>query len=223
MSTYKIGVIGGTGPQGRGLAFRFAHAGHRVVIGSRSAERADHTALEIGRRLDQADLVTGADNETAAASGDVVLLTIPYAGQAALIGSLRPSARGKVVISCVNPLGFDDNGAHGVEVPDGSAAEEAQQIMPDARVVSTFHHLSAVNLWKHCEPLSHEDILLCGDNHEAKIVVGELARSVTGRSGIDVGTLRHARHLESLTAALININKQFKIKSGVRIAGLPET
>ncbi|MER5996386.1 NADPH-dependent F420 reductase [Streptomyces viridosporus] len=147
MTSYKIGIIGGTGPQGKGLAYRFAQAGHTVVLGSRSTERAERTATEIVRRAGDAVSISGTDNATAAESADVVLLAVPYNGHAALVESLRTRLAGKVVLSCVNPLGFDQRGPYGLNVAEGSAAEEAQRIVPEARLVGAFHHLSATSLW----------------------------------------------------------------------------
>ncbi|HTY72571.1 MAG TPA: NADPH-dependent F420 reductase [Actinomycetes bacterium] len=215
-----VAVVGGTGPQGKGLAYRFARAGHRVVIGSRAAERAEETAAQINERLDGSAAVTGAANAVAVAEAEVALIAVPYAGHDELVASLAEVLAGKVVISCVNPLGFDKQGSYGLPVPDGSAAEEAQRIVPSARLVGAFHHLSAVSLWGEAELLDHEDVLVCGDDEQAKAVAIELARSVTGRAGIDAGSLRLARQLEPLTAALININKKYKTRSGIRVVGV---
>lgn len=222
MTSYKIAVIGGTGPQGNGLAYRFVKAGHTVVIGSRSSERAEQAATDIARRVGEAAQISGADNTSAAESADVVLLAVPYDGHAGLVASLRDQLAGKVVISCVNPLGFDKRGPYGLDVTDGSAAEEAQRIVPGASLVGAFHHLSAVSLRSEARLLDHEDVLVCGDNVQAKEVAIHLARAITGRDGIDVGALRLARQLEPLTAVLIGINKQYKVRSGIRIAGLED-
>ncbi|PWI12121.1 NADPH-dependent F420 reductase [Streptomyces sp. NWU339] len=223
MTAFRLSVIGGTGPQGKGLAYRFAKAGHHVVIGSREAERARTTAAEIAERLAHSHVpITGEDNNTAAEKADVVLLAVPFAGHAALVESLGASLTGKVVISCVNPLGFDKRGPYGLDVPDGSAAEEAQRVVPRARVVGAFHHLSAVSLWSEAEALDHEDVLVCGDDDDAKTTAITLARAITGRDGIDAGALRLARQLEPLTAVLISVNKRYRARSGIRISGLAE-
>lgn len=220
MPPYQIAVIGGTGPQGKGLAYRFVRSGHHVTIGSRSAERARSTAADIARRVGEAASVSGADNAAAAGAADVVLLAVPYKGHAELVASLSARLAGKVLISCVNPLGFDQRGPYGLEVADGSAAEEAQRLAPEAKLAGAFHHLSAVNLWSETELLDHEDVLVCADDEQAKAVAAELARAVTGRAGIDAGALRLARHLEPLTATLIGINQRYKVRSGIRVAGL---
>jgi 8-hydroxy-5-deazaflavin:NADPH oxidoreductase len=222
VTTYDIGVIGGTGPQGRGLAYRFAKHGHRVVLGSRAADRAEAAAHEIAERLPDAD-VTGAANADAAVGADVVVLAVPYDGHDELVASLADQLAGKVVLSCVNPLGFDKQGPYGLDVPGGSAAEAAAALVPDARLVGAFHHVSAPTLWGEADYLDHEDVLVCGDDAEAKQVAIELARCVTSRDGVDAGRLRIARQLEPWTAVLISINKRYKTRSGTAISGLPRS
>jgi NADPH-dependent F420 reductase len=211
LTSYRIAVMGGTGPQGKGLGYRFARHGHDVVIGSRAAEKAVPVAEEVTSRLEGvpgAGTVTGAANADACADADVVLLAVPYDGHDELVASL-PLA-GKTVISCVNPLAFDKRGAHGqvIDGGEGSAAESAQRIAPESLVVGAFHHVSAVNLWGDADFMDDEDVLVVGDSVEAKAVAIELARSVTGRDGIDAGKLRLARQLEPLTAVLISINRK---------------
>ena len=222
MTTYRIAVMGGTGPQGMGLAFRFAQHGHTVVLGSRVAEKAVAAADEVNGRLTGPGAVelSGAANADACTDADVVLLAVPYDGHDELVATL-PLA-GRTVISCVNPLAFDKRGAHGLVIDggEGSAAESAQRIAPEAAVVGAFHHVSAVTLWSDAEYLDEEDVLVCGDSAEAKQVAIELARCVTGRDGIDGGKLRLARQLEPLTAVLISINRKYKVHSGIRISGL---
>ena len=221
MTTYDIAVVGGTGPQGKGLAYRWARHGHRVVLGSRDAGRAQAAATEISERLPDAD-VSGATNADAVAGADVVVLAVPYDGHDELVTSLAEQLAGKVVVSCVNPLGFDKRGPYGLDVPGGSAAETAAALVPEARLVGAFHHVSAVSLWGEEEYLDHEDVLVCGDDADAKQVAVELARAVVSRDGVDAGKLRIARQLEPWTAVLISINKRYKTRSGTRISGLPE-
>jgi 8-hydroxy-5-deazaflavin:NADPH oxidoreductase len=220
VTTYDIAVLGGTGPQGRGLGYRWARHGHRVVLGSRSAERAEETAAEITARLPEAQ-VSGAGNADAAAGAEVVVLAVPYDGHDDLVASLADALAGKVLISCVNPLGFDKQGPYGLEVPGGSAAESAARLVPDARVVGAFHHVSAPSLWGPQEFLDHEDVLVCGDDIDAKAVAVELARAVTSRDGIDAGRLRIARQLEPWSAVLISVNRRYKTRSGTFISGIP--
>jgi NADPH-dependent F420 reductase len=222
VTTYRIAVMGGTGPQGKGLGYRFARHGHSVVIGSRAAEKASATATEIAERLagmDGAGTVTGAANADACAEADVVVLAVPWDGHDELVSSL-PLA-GRTVISCVNPLAFDKRGAHGqvIDGGEGSAAEHAQALAPEATVVGAFHNVSSVLLWGDEEFLD-EDVLCVGDSDDGKAVAMELARAVTGREGISAGKLRLARVLEPLTAVLISINRKYKVNSGIRISGL---
>ena len=219
-TSHHIAVVGGTGPQGRGLAYRWARHGHRVVLGSRSVERADEVAALIRSRVPDAT-VSGAANADAAADAEVVVLSVPYGGHDELVASLADRLAGKVVISCVNPLGFDKQGPYGLDVPGGSAAETAAALAPDARLVGAFHHVSAVTLWGDEDYLDHEDVLVCGDDQEAKAVAVGLARDVTSHDGVDAGRLRIARQLEPWSAVLISINKRYRTRSGTWISGLP--
>ncbi|PBD01993.1 reduced coenzyme F420:NADP oxidoreductase [Streptomyces sp. Ag82_O1-15] len=221
MDSHTIAVVGGTGPQGKGLALHFARAGHKVVIGSRSAGRAGEAAAEIRARVGSAVDVLGLDNKGAVEAADAVLIVVPWDGHEELVAALAPVLAGKLVISCVNPLGFDKRGAYGLDVEDGSAAEQTQRLVPDAVVVGAFHHLSAVSLWEAEGPLGHEDVLVVGDDRDAKEKVAALAATITGRPGIDGGVLRLARQLEPLTAVLININRRYKTRSGVSVSGIP--
>jgi NADPH-dependent F420 reductase len=218
MST--IAIIGGTGPQGKGLGYRFAKDGHDVVLGSRSEERALEAAEELDARITGAGSVRGAANAKAAEAADVVLLAIPWDGHDELVEALAPDLSGKVVVSCVNPLGFDKRGPYGLDLGSTSAAENAQALLPDSHVIGAFHHLSAVTLIGDANVLDHEDVLVCGDDKEAKAQVIELAATVTGKPGIDAGALRLARQLEPLTAVLISINKRYKVRSGIAVSGL---
>jgi 8-hydroxy-5-deazaflavin:NADPH oxidoreductase len=220
VTTYQVAVIGGTGPQGKGLAYRWARHGHQVVLGSRSADRAQAAAKEIAERLPDAT-VSGAANPDAVDRADVVVLAVPYDGHDDLVRSLADRLAGKVVISCVNPLGFDKQGPFGLDVPGGSVAETAAALAPGARMVGAFHHVSAVNLWSEADYLDHEDVLVCGDDADAKAVAIELARAVTSRDGVDSGRLRIARQLEPWTAVLISINRRYKARSGTAISGIP--
>ena len=213
-----IAVVGGTGPQGKGLAYRFAAAGNQVILGSRDACRAKERAEEINEKLGKS-IVGGAENAAAIEQSDLVLLTVPWDGHADLVASLAAQLADKIVISCVNPLGFDKFGPFGLVLQE-SAAEEAQRLVPSARIIGAFHHVAALSLWKNEGLLSHEDVLVCGDDEEAKAAIMELASAVTGKTGIDAGALRLARQLEPLTAVLISMNKRYKTRSGLAITGV---
>lgn len=171
-------------------------------------------------RLTEAGSVRGAANAKAAETADLVVLAIPFDGHDELVADLAPQLAGKVVVSCINPLGFDKRGPYGLDLGSSSAAERAQALLPHSHVVGAFHHLSAVALLGEADVLDHEDVLVCGDDADAKARVIELAATVTGKPGVDAGALRLARQLEPLTAVLISINRRYKVRSGISVVGL---
>ncbi|GAA2777528.1 NADPH-dependent F420 reductase [Saccharopolyspora taberi] len=213
-----IGVLGGTGAQGKGLAIRWARAGLKVVIGSRSAERAQQAAEEIAG-VAGGD-VTGQDNAGAAAAADIVLLALPWDGHAETLTSLRAELAGKIVIDCVNPLGFDKQGPYALPVPEGSAAQQAEQLLPDSRVTAAFHHVSAVTLADLSVDHVDLDVLVLGDDREATDVVRELADVIPGVRGVYGGRLRNAHQVEAFTANLIAVNRRYKAHAGLRITDI---
>lgn len=206
-----VSVLGGTGEQGRGLALRFARAGHRVVIGSRSAERAQEIANSLG------DHVSGASNEDAAKAGDVVIVAVPWDGHRELLESLSEVLAGKIVVDCVNPLGFDKQGAFALPVEEGSAAQQAASVLPESRVVAAFHHISAVLLLDESVATIDTDVVVLGDDREATDTVQALASRIPGIRGIYGGRLRNAGQVEGWTANLISMNRRYKSHAGVRI------
>ena len=211
VSDLSIGVLGGTGEQGRGLALRWAQAGHTVVIGSRDAQRAAASAAELGHG------VTGAANAECAAGTDVVVAAVPWAGHAELLSSLAEPLRGKILIDCVNPLGFDKAGAYALPVEQGSAAQQAAELLPRSRVVAAFHHISAVLLLDPAIATLDTDVLVLGDDRDATDVVSALANQIPGLRGLYAGRLRNAGQVEAFTANLISINRRYKSHAGVRI------
>ncbi len=213
-----IGIVGGTGKEGAGLALRWAQSGHEIVIGSRDAERARAKAAELGDRAQVS--ISGASNREAAATAAVVVLTLPASGLAATLGDLREACRGKVVISTVVPLTFG-GGRLFTPPPQGSSAEEVQELLgSEARVVAAFHHIAAHELASTDHAIA-SDLLLCGGDAEAKKTVAELAASMALRA-VDVGPLTNAGPLEGITAILATINRRYKLKgSGIKITGLP--
>ena len=213
----RIGLLGGTGPQGRGLALRMALAGHRVLLGSRDAERAAGIVAElVGNR----DLpVEGVVNADAAARAEVVFLVFPFAGQAEVLPGLAEAIGDKIVVDVVNPLGWDEQGPYLLEVPEGSAAEQAAALLPRARVVAAFHH-AAPRLLADPERLVETDVLVVSDDPAARGLVLELADQIPGCRGVDAGPLRLARHLEGFTAVIVGINRRHKIHAGLRITRL---
>lgn len=209
-----LAVLGGTGPQGRGLARRLAVGGAKVVIGSRDAARAEVVAKEM--RADGVGVV-GIDNRAAAAAADIVIVAVPWDGHARLLTELRSELAGKIVIDCVNPLGFDKQGPYALQVLEGSAAEQAKALLPDSRVVGAFHHLSAALLEDTAVDSLDTDVLVLGDDREAVDIVIELSALLPGVRGVFGGRLRNAHQVEALTANLIAINKRYKAHAGVRI------
>lgn len=210
-----IAILGGTGPQGRGLARRFAQAGLPVVIGGRSAERSRAVADELSEAIGVS--VHGTDNLTAAERGDVVLVVVPWEGHAELLTGLKAVLGGKVVVDCVNPLGFDKQGAYALEVAEGSATEQAAAILSDSLVVGAFHNVSAVLLEDPDITQIDTDVLVLGDEREAIDLVQELANAIPGVRGVYAGRRRNAHQVEALTANLISINRRYKAHAGVRV------
>jgi len=215
----RIGILGGTGKEGAGLARRWALGGHEVIIGSRDAERARAKAAELSALAGGAAMA-GMSNLDAATAASVVVLTLPATGLAATLAPLKDACRGKVVISTVVPLTFG-GGRLFTPPSQGSSAEEVQELLDaEARVVAAFHHIAAHEL-SAAEHAIECDLLLCGGDAEAKKVVEELAHTM-GLRAIDVGALTNAGPLEGITAVLATINRRYKLKnSGIKITGLP--
>jgi len=210
-STLVVGVLGGTGEQGRGLARRLAMAGQSVIIGSRDAARAAASATELGAG------VTGLSNEDCSRAADLVIVAVPWEGHSALLESLKEALAGKIVVDCVNPMGFDKQGAFALRVEEGSAAQQAAAILPDSTVVAAFHHISAVLLLDESVESIDTDVLVLGDDRAATDVVQALAGRISAIRGVYGGRLRNAGQIEALTANLISINRRYKVHAGVRI------
>lgn len=216
----QVGIIGGTGPLGRGLAARFAQAGHVVVVGSRSEDRARGIVDELRRGLhDEAD-IQPAVNEEAVSSADIIVVAVPYDGQEPALRGLQGAGGGKIVVNVVNPLGFDAVGPHVLELEHGSAAEECQRLWPDARVVAAFKSVPASRLLAVDEPVGC-DTFIAGDDAAAVERVAQIASSFPGMNGVICGTLRNARFLETLTPLLISVNRRYDAHSALRVVGLP--
>lgn len=210
-----IAVLGGTGPQGRGLARRFAGAGLDVVLGSRTAEKGAATAEELSAAIGSP--VRGADNRGAAQAGDVVLVVVPWEGHGELLTELKDVLAGKIVVDCVNPLGFDKQGAYALDVAEGSATQQAAGILTDSRVVGAFHNVSAVLLEDPSVESIETDVLVLGDDREATDLVQELADAIPGVRGVYGGRLRNAHQVEALTANLISVNRRYQAHAGIRV------
>jgi NADPH-dependent F420 reductase len=213
----KIGILGGTGKEGSGLALRLARAGHQVVIGSRDEERARAKAAELAKA--SGGEVVGAGNEQAASRGEIVIVAVPFAGHRALLEELQSILASKIVVDTVVPLDF--KAKHAYAPPDeGSAAEQAQHVLgPAAKVVAALHQIAAHEL----SLLDHAieaDGFFCGDDPVAKEQVSELIRAL-GVRPVDAGPLKNAPLLEAMTPLLIELNKKHKVRSaGLRVTGI---
>jgi hypothetical protein len=211
-------VLGGTGPQGRGLARRFAQAGLTVVIGSRTEEKGAAAGAQLAEATGGS--ITGTDNLAAAEAGDVVLVVVPWEGHGELIAGLAPALAGKIVVDCVNPLGFDKRGSFALKVEEGSATEQAAALLPDSTVVGAFHHLSAVVLEDPEVSTVESDVFVLGDDRAATDLVQALADTIPGVRGVYAGRIRNAHQVEALTANLISVNRRYKAHAGVRITDI---
>jgi NADPH-dependent F420 reductase len=209
-----IGILGGTGEQGRGLARRFALAGNPVIIGSRSHDRAQAVAREIG------DGARGLANRDCARAADLVIAAVPWEGHSELLSGLAAELAGKIVVDCVNPLGFDKRGAYPLPVAEGSAAEQAAVLLPESRVVAAFHHVSAVLLLDPEIETIDCDVLVLGDDRYATDTVQALAARIPGVRGVYAGRLRNCGQIEALTANLVSINRRYKAHAGLRITDI---
>ncbi|ESP97225.1 NADPH-dependent F420 reductase [Streptomyces sp. CHA1] len=214
VSSLVVGVLGGTGDQGRGLAYRLAQAGQRVIIGSRAAERAQSAAAGLGHGVE------GADNAECARRSDIVIVAVPWDGHAKTLEGLREELAGKLVVDCVNPLGFDKKGAYALTPEEGSAAEQAAALLPDSRVTAAFHHLSAVLLQDPEVTSIDTDVMVLGESRADTDLVQALAGRIPGMRGVFAGRLRNAHQVESLVANLISVNRRYKAHAGVRVTDI---
>jgi 8-hydroxy-5-deazaflavin:NADPH oxidoreductase len=218
-----IAIVGGTGPEGSGLALRWARAGEQIVIGSRDASRAQATAMQIAEKSGAMGSVEGLDNSQAVKMCDTVVLTVPFAGQAELLKQLKPSFRpGTVLIDATVPLAASVGGrpTRMLGVWQGSAAEQAAEIVgKNVTVAAAFHSLSATVLNS-----DHDvdcDVIVCSDDDRARAIASDLAVKIPGVRAIDGGKLENARIVEAMTALLITLNIRHKVHgAGWRVTGL---
>ncbi|MBZ5701349.1 MAG: NADPH-dependent F420 reductase [Acidobacteriia bacterium] len=219
-----VSILGGTGPEGSGLAYRWARAGERIVIGSRDAQRAAQAAQQLKARIGPAASIEGADNAAAVAQGDIVVLTVPFAGHAALLKSLKAAWKpGAILIDTTVPLAATVGGpaTRMLGVWQGSAAQQTQELVPaGVSVAAAFQNLGAEILATDA-PVDC-DVLVCSDDEKAKQAASELALKIPGARALNGGKLENARIVESLTALLIGLNIRYKVHSaGIRFTGLP--
>jgi 8-hydroxy-5-deazaflavin:NADPH oxidoreductase len=218
-----IPIIGGTGALGYGLALRWAQAGHAVVIGSRVAERAEEAARKLSETLPDAE-VEGLPNEQAAKQGPVVFLTVPFRAQSENLNNLRQAlASGQLLVDCTVPLAaaFSGKATRSLGVWQGSAAQQAQEMVPEGvEVIAALHTVSATALSNLAAELD-EDVLVCGDRKVSKARVGRLIEAIPGLRAVNAGQLEMARIVEQLTPMLISINARYKTHAGIKVTGLP--
>jgi len=223
MSAETIAIIGGAGELGLGLALRFAHAGAKVVIGSRDEKKAQEAAAQVKAAVPAAD-VSGYGNADAAAKATVVILAVPFSAQAAILKSIRPALKTAILVDATVPLAAAVGGrpTRLLGVWEGSAAQATRDLLPGVPVVSAFHNLSADIL----QDLSAEpdcDILICGDDAAAKERLSALVNLIPGLRPLDAGPLEMSRIVEGLTALLISLNRRYKIHhTGIRITGMSQ-
>lgn len=214
-----LAFLGGTGPEGKGLALRLVLAGEATIIGSRDAGRAAAAAEELLRAAPGAS-INGANNADAATQADVVFLTFPYEGLRPLLEQLQGSLHGKVVVNVIAPMRFQrGRGASAVAVEAGSAAQEAQELLPNSLVVAAFQNVSAEELQKP-DTVMEGDVIVCSDHREAKDLVLDLVRKIHDLRPVDGGGLANAKYVEQITPLLLNINRIYKIHAGIKIVGL---
>jgi NADPH-dependent F420 reductase len=219
-----IPIVGGTGALGAGLALRWARAGAAIVIGSRSAERAEEAAAKLRDAVPGAE-VEGLVNEEAARRGEIVFLTVPFRAQSENLNNLREALRpGQILVDCTVPLAAAVSGkaTRSLGVWQGSAAQQAQEMVPDGvTVVAALHTLSAPNLADQDAEVD-EDVLVCGDRKADKARVARLIELIPGLRAVNAGPLEMARIVEQLTPMLIAVNSRYKSHAGIRLTGLPD-
>jgi NADPH-dependent F420 reductase len=214
-----LAFLGGTGPEGKGLALRLALAGETIIIGSRDSARATGAAEEL-LQLAPGSRIEGAANADAAARADVVFLTFPYEGQRPVLEQIAGSLRGKVVVNVIAPMSFQrGRGASAIEVEAGSAAQEAQELLPGALVAAAFQNVSAEEL-QEPDKAMEGDVIICSDHQEAKELVTGLVPRIPNLRPVDGGTLANAKYVEQITPLLVNINRIYKVHAGIRVVGL---
>lgn len=218
----RMAILGGTGPEGIGLGLRFAMAGEEVVVGSRQAPRAEDAARDMRAKLEGIGCrtaVTGADNASAIDGADIIVVSFPFAGVAELLPALAPRLAGKLVLDVINPLQRVNKVFVSAPVPEGSAAERIQALLPESFVVAGFKNESAEELVEIGHPVEG-DIVVCSDHQDAKAAVIDLVRRIPRYRPVDAGALVNARVTEGITAMLLNINRRYKAVTSIRILGL---
>ena len=220
----KVAIVGGTGPEGSGLAYRWAKAGLEIVLGSRDAARAGEVAAKLRERAGAGAKIAGAENAAAVAQAETVVLTVPFSGVAAVLKQLKTVWKpGQIVIDTTVPLAATVGGAatRVLGVWQGSAAEQTRELLPkEIALAAALQNLGAELLMADA-PVDC-DVLVCSDDERAKSVAAELVEKIPGARALNGGKLENARIVEAITALLIGINIRYKVHSaGIRFTGLP--
>jgi NADPH-dependent F420 reductase len=223
-ATSSVPIIGGTGSLGYGLALRWAREGVGVVIGSRSPQRATEAAGRIGEAVADAS-VEGLVNEEAARRGPIVFLTVPFRSQSEILNNLRGALEpGQLLVDCTVPTAAAVSGkaTRSLGVWQGSAAQQAQEMVPEGVVVVSALHSVSAPVIGDLERQLDEDVLVCGDRRADKARVAELIERIPGLRAVNAGTLEMARIVEQLSPLMISINVRYKTHAGIRVTGVPE-
>jgi NADPH-dependent F420 reductase len=221
----KIAVLGGTGALGTGLARRFVLAGHDVTLGSRDGARAAAAAVDLRGTPGLVDLpatgaLEGLENSAAAGAAEIVIVAVPWEAHASTLTACAAALAGRIVVDAVNPLGFDSRGAFPLAVAEGSAAQQAEQLLPDSRVTAAFHHLPAGVLADPAVATIDSDTFVLGEDRDAVDTVLTLACSIPGLRAWYGGRLRNAATVEGLTSVIIALNRRHHVHAGLRVTEL---
>ena len=216
-----IAILGGTGPEGKGLALRLAMAGETPIIGSRDSGRGSTVAEELSQTAPGV-VINGSDNHGAVSAADVIFLAFPYEGQRSVLEDLASDLKGKIVVSVIAPMKFErGKGASAVEVLAGSAGEEAQEMLPESLVVAAFQNVSAEELLNP-DTIMQGDVVVCSDHPTAKKLVMDMADKINDLRGVDGGSLANCKYVEQITPLLVNINRIYKTHASIKIVGIDQ-
>ena len=215
-----ISIIGGTGPEGKGLGLRLAMAGEEVFIGSREESRGIEVAQQIKEIKNVPSMsIDGGSNLKAAKIGDIIIISTPYNGHKQTLIDYASHLKNKIIIDVVVPLSFSKGKISTLPITEGSVAEEAQEILKDSFIVGAFHNVSAEDLLIPNKKMDC-DVIVCSNNQDSKKTVIQLTEKILGLRGIDGGGLHNSKYVEDFTALLININKIYKTHSSIKISGI---
>ena len=219
----KIGFLGGTGPEGKGLALRFAMAGHEIYIGSRDVTKSKEVSSELIGKLEtilpEAPKIHGETNKNSCLYSEIIFITVPYNAQYQLITDLKSEINEQIIVNTVVPMSFENGKPSIIDVKEGSAAQQVQTLIPNTRVISAFHNVSAVELSKP-NAIIEGDVVICGEDKEAKEIIMNLTKTIKNLRPIDGGDLTNSSIVENITVLLLSINKRYKTRTNIQIKGI---